>query len=201
MDPYMMAGIEGVWGTILWLILLPILEHIPCNPTEGVCTRNGTMEFSVNVFKEYSRNPMNIVLSIIIVGFMPLLYGSALNITSYGSAAARTTVETARNFMIWGFFLIVPVYGRIIEKFSILQLTGFMILMFGVLLYNEMLVLPCLGFSHNTKVNKIKRKHEVDFANSKMMSMASTDPGQYQDLETMESNLINKSADDSILRY
>lgn len=81
MDPYMMAGIEGVWGTILWLILLPILEHIPCNPAEGICTRNGTFENSLNVFKEYSRNPMNIVLSIIIVGFMPLLYASALNIT------------------------------------------------------------------------------------------------------------------------
>jgi hypothetical protein len=120
MDPYMMAGIEGVWGTLLWLILLPILEHIPCNPAEGICTRNGTFEFSLNVFKEYSRNPMNILFSIIIVGFMPILYASALNITSYGSAAARTTVETARNFLIWGFFLFVPVYGRIIEVFSVL---------------------------------------------------------------------------------
>jgi hypothetical protein len=118
MDPYLMAGIEGVWGTLMWLIILPILQFIPCTPTTGVCTRYGTMEDSLAVFHEYACNPMYILMSFVIVFAMPLLYGAALNITKYGSAAARTTVETGRNVMIWGFFLFIPVYGVLIEKFS-----------------------------------------------------------------------------------
>jgi hypothetical protein len=41
-----------------------------------------------------------------------------LSITKYGSSAMRTTVEAARNIVIWLFFLFVPVYGKILETFS-----------------------------------------------------------------------------------
>ena len=30
MDPYLMAGIEGCWAVVLWIIILPILNLIPC---------------------------------------------------------------------------------------------------------------------------------------------------------------------------
>lgn len=31
LDPIMMAGIEGVWSLAIWLIVLPILQVIPCS--------------------------------------------------------------------------------------------------------------------------------------------------------------------------
>jgi len=36
-------------------------------------------------------------------------------------------------------------------KFSWLQLIGFILLVFGTLLYNEILILPILGFNEYTK--------------------------------------------------
>lgn len=55
--------------------------------------------------------------------------------------------------MIWFFFLVI--YP--IEKFEWLQLVGFTILLFGVLVYNEILVLPILGFNRYTEDARLKR--------------------------------------------
>ena len=31
LDPFLMAGIEGVWALLMWIIALPILQIIPCS--------------------------------------------------------------------------------------------------------------------------------------------------------------------------
>ena len=49
-----------------------------------------------------------------------------------------------------------------LENFSWMQLAGFIVLAFGVLLFNEMLVLPILGFNRNTKAAKVEREKEED---------------------------------------
>jgi hypothetical protein len=74
-----------------------------------------------------------------------------VSITRYGTAAQRTTIEVSSNLFIWLFFLFVPINGEPIEKFNLLQLLGFIILTMGVLLYNEILVLPFAGFNLYTK--------------------------------------------------
>ena len=33
-DPFLMAGIEGIWAVILWALVLPILQVIPCSNEE-----------------------------------------------------------------------------------------------------------------------------------------------------------------------
>lgn len=82
---------------------------------------------------------------------MPIMYGSGFSITKHGSAASRTTIESARNILIWIFFMFVPVYGKILERFTVMQLMGFLSLFLGVLLYNELLVIPFFGFNTNTR--------------------------------------------------
>jgi hypothetical protein len=47
--------------------------------------------------------------------------------------------------------MIVPVFGKIVEVFTVLQLIGFLILLLGVLIYNEMITIPFLGFNKYTK--------------------------------------------------
>jgi len=44
------------------------------------------------------------------------------------------------------------------EDFSVLQLFGFIFLVFGTLVFNEILVLPFLGFDKNTKVALARKK-------------------------------------------
>ena len=75
----------------------------------------------------------------------------AVNITKYGSAAQRTTMVLASNVFIWVFFLFVPINGKPLETFIPLQLVGFLIILIGVLIYNEILVVPFCGFNLYTK--------------------------------------------------
>lgn len=70
--------------------------------------------------------------------------------TKYASAPQRSTVDTSRTVLIWIFFLTVPVKGAE-EKFKWLQLLGFILLVIGTLVYNEIVVIPLLGFDQWTK--------------------------------------------------
>jgi len=73
-----------------------------------------------------------------------------VSITKYASAAQRSTIDSSRTAIIWVFFIIYQGSGH--EKFEWLQLIGFITVIFGTFLYNEILVLPFLGFNKYTKV-------------------------------------------------
>ena len=77
-----------------------------------------------------------------------------VNITKYGSAAQRIVTDQVRNITVWVYFLVIPVYGRYLETlsiYSILQLVGFIILLMGVLVYNEIIVLKFWDLAKYTK--------------------------------------------------
>lgn len=67
------------------------------------------------------------------------------------SATSRTTLKQTKILLVWVFFLAYQGKGH--ESFKILQLVGFVILVFGILLYNEIIVLPFLGFDKNITLN------------------------------------------------
>jgi hypothetical protein len=52
--------------------------------------------------------------------------------------------------LIWVFFLIVALDGKT-EKFYWLQLFGFVFLVIGTLVFNEIIIVPYFGFDYNTK--------------------------------------------------
>ena len=63
-----------------------------------------------------------------------------------------------RNLFVWTVLMVVPI-GRkddgswnYTEKFTVLQLVGFVILCFGVLVYNEIVVIPYWGFNKYTRI-------------------------------------------------
>ena len=62
-----------------------------------------------------------------------------------------------RNLFIWVFFILVPVDGIYLEEFSYLQLGGFILLAIGILVYNEILILPFFGLNKYTKIALEKR--------------------------------------------
>ena len=49
LDPLKVVGLEGLWGLLIWCILLPIFQHIKCTPTEDFC-KYGVVEDSVRAF-------------------------------------------------------------------------------------------------------------------------------------------------------
>ena len=86
---------------------------------------------------------------------------SGLTISKYSSATSRTIVDTLRTVIVWTFFLVMPfVPEDTKETFSWLQLLGFVILILGGLIYNEILVIKFWGFADNTKAAIKKRQEE-----------------------------------------
>ena len=77
-------------------------------------------------------------------------------VTKNASAAQRSTIDTSRTVLIWFFFLIYQGAGH--EKFEWLQLLGFIVLVTGTLVYNEIIVLPFWGLDQNTKAARAARE-------------------------------------------
>ena len=73
------------------------------------------------------------------------------SITKYVSATASSTLSSARTALIWAYFVISPGPGH--EKFIWLELVGFLILILGTFVFNEVLVIPFLGFNRYTQKN------------------------------------------------
>ena len=61
--------------------------------------------------------------------------------TKYASAAQRSTIDTSRTLLIWVFSCLLG-----LETFEPWCIPGFVLLVIGTLLYNEIVVLPFLGF-------------------------------------------------------
>ena len=77
-------------------------------------------------------------------------------VTKYASAATRVILQQSKTVLVWIFFLAYPGGGH--ERFKVLQLIGFLVLLSGVILYNEILTIPILGFNQYTKAAIAKRE-------------------------------------------
>lgn len=117
----------------------------------------GVVEDTKRAFEDYGANPVLIILSICICFSIASFNAFGVAVTKNASAAQRSTIDTSRTVLIWIFFMIVPVYGVYLEHFSGLQLGGFILLSFGTLWYNEIIILPILGFNKYTK-EALKKK-------------------------------------------
>jgi hypothetical protein len=69
-----------------------------------------------------------------------------VSITKFASAAQRSTVDTCRTLFVWIFMMGM---GR--ESFNPVQLLGFVILVSGTLVYNEIVIMPCTALNQHTK--------------------------------------------------
>jgi hypothetical protein len=159
LDPLMVVGYEGLWGLLMWVVLLPIFQNIHCDNLK-LCPY-GRLEDTLRAFKDYAANPILILLSISICFTIALFNSFGVAVTKHASAAQRATIDTSRTLLIWIFFLIVAVHGQK-ETFYPLQLVGFMFLVAGTLVFNEIVVIRFFGFDQNTKKALALKKSEND---------------------------------------
>lgn len=115
LDPLKVVGLEGVWGLLMYCILLPIFNNIPCD-VDGLCN-HGYLENTLDAFHDFGSNPALIGLSIGICFSIACFNGFGVTVTKNASAAQRSTIDTSRTVLIWIFFLAVPVYGTHLEHF------------------------------------------------------------------------------------
>ena len=105
----------------------------------------GKLEDSMRAFRDFDTNSTLIWLSVFVCFTMALFNGFGVTVTKNASSAQRATIDTARTLLIWVFFMAVSVNGKR-EEFHVLQLFGFVFLVIGTLVFNEIVVVPWWGF-------------------------------------------------------
>ena len=147
LHPLKIVGWEGLWGVLITAILLIIFQFIKWS-SEAICP-HGTLEDTSGALREWSQNSGLWITTILFIISIASYNIIGVTITKYVSAASRTTLDSARTAVIWGFFVISPGPGH--EKFVWLELIGFLMLLFGTFVFNEVIILPCFGFNKYTK--------------------------------------------------
>ena len=145
MDPLYVVGLEGMWGCLIFAILLPIFQNIECT---GELCHNGRLEDSLMAIDDFKNHPILLAQSLCNILSIAGFNTTGVMITKYASAAQRSTIDTCRTMIIWTVFLLL---GK--EKFLAGQLVGFAILLFGTLVYNEIIEVPIEFMNYNTKAN------------------------------------------------
>ena len=168
--PFQLVGFEGLWGVCMYSILLIIFQFVHCNDwseaLQEICFSDNEGDFlienSIFAFRQMWDNKNLLIVYIFYVVSIALYNIVGINLTKLVSSTARAVVDTVRTVFIWLFFLyFTPVEGTE-EHFHVLQFIGFMLLVLGTLIYNEILVLPFCKFDYYTRDNIEKRKKEED---------------------------------------
>ncbi|CAI2372274.1 unnamed protein product [Moneuplotes crassus] len=150
-DSFEFAGWEGIWGTLLCLIVLPIFQFIPC---EGELCSDGYIENSIFALQQIANSPRLIFLTIFTILIICAYNGIGLLVTKMVSSPNRVILRQIKIVVIWIFFLIYPYEGG--ESFKIIQLIGFAVLVFGVFLYNEVIIIHHCGLADHLSIQKDK---------------------------------------------
>jgi len=160
LDPFVVVGTEGMWGLVYYLGLLSPMQLLTCgyggNPLSSLCNF-GYLENSAYAFTQMSDKHViwyqNAMIMVSIASFNA--FGIAT--TKYASAAQRSTIDTSRTVIIW-----ICSCLFLGEKFQPLAIPGFIMLVIGTLMYNEILVIPFFEFNMWTQKAIAARKKVSD---------------------------------------
>ena len=98
LDPLKVVGTEGMWGTLYFLIVLPIMQSVMCS---GPLCNFNYFENSSYAFKQMSDNGVIIVYTFGIMISIAFFNVCGVTTTKLASAAQRSTVDTSRTVLIW----------------------------------------------------------------------------------------------------
>ena len=196
----MVVGLEGMWGLCYYAVILPVLQFIPCNYDKNICPNMHVVEDTALAVKQWGMSALIMVMNFGIIASIAAFNFSGVTVTKNASAAQRSTIDTSRTVLVWLFFLVYP-NEELREHFSFLQLVGFIILVFGTLVYNEILIVPFCGLNTNTRVEMARRELGEDAAKRSMVRgnvekdanyMAGSPTGQRYDAQRGKRNIMHK---------
>lgn len=161
LDPLYVIGFEGFWGICIFGIILPIFQQIECT---GQLCHGGRLEDTAAALQDFKNHPILIAQSLTNLFTIAGFNVTGVMITKYASAAQRSTVDTSRTLVIWIVFIFMGT-----EHFLVGELAGFVLLVLGTLVYNEIIEVPFAYMNQNTKANIEKREKA---ANALLMKKA-----------------------------
>lgn len=183
LDPMKVVGLEGMWGLSYYMLALPIMQAIHCS-SESLC-QFGYVENSSYAFYQMGEDSAIIWLSIGMMASIAFFNVCGITTTKVASAAQRATIDTSRTLVIWVMSCLLG-----LEDFHWESIFGFVFLVFGTLVYNEIIVLPFLGLDQNTK-EKLAARAGTDKRDASYMN---TSPGAAYDANRNK-RLLQKNKD------
>ena len=187
LKPLKVVGFEGLWGFLVYVIILIIFQQIDCHNPD-FC-EYGYLEDSIDALHQIGNNPglLGLVISVMFSIAMFNFFG--VSVTKYASSAQRATLDISRTVLIWVFFLAYPGDGS--ETFNYIQLLGFLVLIVGTLVYNEIVVVPFWGFNLYTK-DALRRLDTTDESRLTDFQGTVAEPYDYSRMEKKISVLLRK---------
>ncbi len=167
-NSFQLVGFEGLWGALMYTLILFIFQHVNCggwsDTLRSVCIKNEYGEFRLEdtlfAFRQMGDN-WKLMFAVITHVISIALYNFVgINLTQLVSSTARAIVDTVRTVFVWLFFLIpspIRVEGGE-EEFHFLQFFGFILLIAGTLIYNEIVELNFWNLDYYTRRQIAKRE-------------------------------------------
>ncbi|KAH3678312.1 hypothetical protein WICMUC_001593 [Wickerhamomyces mucosus] len=124
-EPLNLVGYEGVFGVAITLCFM-IFTFFTIGYNTG-----GPFDI-INSFEELFSSSRLLLSSIAIIFSIGLFNSFGISLTSLSSATARSTLDSCRTTLVW---IVSISLGW--ETFSFLQFSGFIILVYGTLVFNN----------------------------------------------------------------
>ncbi|KDO27732.1 hypothetical protein SPRG_20375 [Saprolegnia parasitica CBS 223.65] len=145
-SPVLQAGMEGVWGLVLFVPLIPCLSYTP--PGSSPLAKIWHEDFNDTWIK--LRHSPSLVVLVVLYVLCVATYNVAANwVTKHMSSIVRSMIENGRTLGVWllglGLYYVAnePSMGEPWTSWSWLELFGFGLLVYATLAYKQVVRYPC----------------------------------------------------------
>ncbi|KHJ94013.1 putative membrane protein [Oesophagostomum dentatum] len=135
-EPLFAVGLEGIYGFVILLIALVPLYYIRVSPTFSTHP-DGRLEDVIYAWKQAKIEPLIAVSLLAMVVSIAFFNFAAINVTKELTATTRTVIDTIRTVLVWA--VSVPAFHA---KFIPWQIIGFLLLILGMFIYNDIVIGP-----------------------------------------------------------
>jgi len=156
MPALLAVGCEGVWGLVGLAGLLLVLQHVK--------PRGHPVENSLEAFHQIWDSWVLLALLMSNALSIAFFNGFGMTITKTSSAAYRVVLDSLRTGLVWLFGLASGA-----ERFHLLQVFGFAIMLTGTTTYNETVRLPCIHYPDAAE--RVSKEEKRAAASSRMQPL------------------------------
>jgi drug/metabolite transporter (DMT)-like permease len=153
MEPLKMVGWEGIFGFLVTVIGMGVLHLIIGRTDAG---RYGYFD-AVEGWREITTNKNVLLSSLLIMISIGGFNFFGLSVTRTVSATSRSTIDTCRTLFIW-----IVSLGLGWETFKWLQIGGFVLLVYGTFLFNDIVGLPWQRFVKSNKHQALMPEEPIE---------------------------------------
>ncbi|XP_042860161.1 LOW QUALITY PROTEIN: solute carrier family 35 member F6-like [Penaeus japonicus] len=135
--PLLVVGWEGLFGFLTLSILLVPMYYIPGGMFSG--NERGVMEDAIDAFVQLGNNGTLLLAFLLNVFSIAFFNFAGVSVTKELSATTRMVLDSVRTLVVW-----LASIALQWQNFQYLQPVGFLVLVVGMMLYNDVVIFPVL---------------------------------------------------------